>query len=273
MSNNSSTTQQLDNSNKLSNKPDADGSSTGSNLSDDDLRNDGRRRMPSPGQSPDDHTAHHHMHSRSRRSPTPDDVDNEGSTLYFHGVPPNSSEETARQVLSKFGPIEDIRIVLDPRTRQNRGFGFITYKSVDEADQAIKESGNVTIDGSPITIQKANRKNPRKSTPGQYMGKKTLSRSSKYSSGYPPPSYGYPPYPYPPSRSYDRYAMPSHRYSGYMQSGGGYHMSYDYPYPYPESHRGGGYRDRRRSPSPRDRRRSPPGQSRDRDDRRSSRYQ
>jgi transformer-2 protein len=66
--------------------------------------------------------------------------------------------------------LKDVRIVLDPHTRESRGFGFVTFDESNDAEQAVKEMDGVEICKRPIKVERARRCRPHDSTPGTYCG-------------------------------------------------------------------------------------------------------
>lgn len=52
--------------------------------------------------------------------------------------------------------MEDIHLVVDPRTRESRGFGFVSMSSVKEADRCIKYLDGSVLEGRVITVEKVN---------------------------------------------------------------------------------------------------------------------
>ena len=50
--------------------------------------------------------------------------------------------------------MEDVHLVVDPRTRESRGFGFVTMSSVKEADRCIKYLDRTVLDGRVIMVEK-----------------------------------------------------------------------------------------------------------------------
>lgn len=72
----------------------------------------------------------------------------------MHGLPSEVRESDIRREFEAFGVIVDIRLVMDPRTRLNRGFAFITFETVEDADRAIKEGDGMRLHGKTITVEK-----------------------------------------------------------------------------------------------------------------------
>jgi transformer-2 protein len=79
--------------------------------------------------------------------------------------------------------VTNVKIVVDPHENQSRGFAFISFSSVEQADEALAKLDQSDYNGKPITVQKARRSRPRTPTPGRYFGKS--SRHDPYSRGRP----------------------------------------------------------------------------------------
>lgn len=50
--------------------------------------------------------------------------------------------------------MEDIHLVIDPWTRETRGFGFVTMSTVEEADRCVKHLDRSVLEGRVITVEK-----------------------------------------------------------------------------------------------------------------------
>lgn len=48
----------------------------------------------------------------------------------------------------------DVHLVVDPLTRESRGFGFVTMSTVKEADRCIKYLDRSVLEGRVITVEK-----------------------------------------------------------------------------------------------------------------------
>ncbi|ETK84034.1 hypothetical protein L917_10749 [Phytophthora nicotianae] len=62
-----------------------------------------------------------------------------------------------------------------------RGFGFVTFEDVRDAEDAVKELNNQEVQGRKIRVEHAKRKRGHEKTPGQYLGPRLA--SAKYGGG------------------------------------------------------------------------------------------
>lgn len=51
--------------------------------------------------------------------------------MFVGGLPHNLSDEEFKEYFAQYGEIEDSAILKDKRTGKPRGFGFVTYKDVN----------------------------------------------------------------------------------------------------------------------------------------------
>ncbi|KAF8397344.1 hypothetical protein HHK36_016257 [Tetracentron sinense] len=96
--------------------------------------------------------------SRSRsRSRDSTDVDNPGNNLYVTGLSPRiTKKELEKHFSSEGGTVVDIHLVVDPWTRESRGFGFVTMSTVKEAERCLKYLNHSALEGRVITVEKVN---------------------------------------------------------------------------------------------------------------------
>lgn len=50
--------------------------------------------------------------------------------------------------------VEDVHLVVDPWSRESRGFGFVTMSSVEEAERCIKYLDRSVLEGRVIMVEK-----------------------------------------------------------------------------------------------------------------------
>lgn len=159
---------------------------------------------------------------------------NPGSNLFVTGIHPRLTEADISRLFEKYGDVENCSIMLDPHTKESRGFGFVKMVTAEQADAAKEGLQGEVIDGLTLSIEKARRSRPRTPTPGKYFGppKREFGGGRRG-----PPRGGRDRYDdrrgYGGSRRYDDYRYG--RYDSYGRRGGENRDDYGY--------RGGGGRD------------------------------
>jgi len=74
--------------------------------------------------------------------------------VFVGNLEPVTDEVDFEELFSKYGELEDIYIPRDRGNRQNRGFGFITFRDPLDAKDACRESGN-QLRGARIRVNLA----------------------------------------------------------------------------------------------------------------------
>lgn len=108
------------------------------------------------------------------RKPLDDDEEegaiNTGSNLFVTGIHPRLTESDISRLFEKYGDVDNCSIMLDPHTKESRGFGFVNMTSAEQADAAKEGLQGEVIEGRTLSIEKARRSRPRTPTPGKYFG-------------------------------------------------------------------------------------------------------
>lgn len=109
---------------------------------------------------------------KNDRGPPPQDdgAVNPGSNLFVTGIHPRLSEAEVTRLFEKYGEVEKCQIMLDPHTKESRGFGFVKMVTAEQADAAKEGLQGEVIEGRTLSIEKARRSRPRTPTPGKYFG-------------------------------------------------------------------------------------------------------
>ncbi|KAF4635029.1 hypothetical protein G7Y89_g3067 [Cudoniella acicularis] len=134
-------------------------------------RNDSPRGGPRRSASP---SGNGHMDNRGppkndRGAPQDDGAVNPGSNLFVTGIHPRLSELEVTRLFEKYGDVEKCQIMLDPHTKESRGFGFVKMVTAEQADAAKEGLQGEPIEGRTLSIEKARRSRPRTPTPGKYF--------------------------------------------------------------------------------------------------------
>lgn len=64
--------------------------------------------------------------------------------------------ESLRDYFGKYGEIVEVSVKVDPVTKRRRGFGFLTFKHRESADQVLREKeerGHV-VDGKSVSVRR-----------------------------------------------------------------------------------------------------------------------
>lgn len=78
-------------------------------------------------------------------------------TIFVGNIPYDATEDDLKEIFSKAGPVESLRLVYDRETRQPKGYAFCDFSDPDGAAKAMKEMHNVEINGRTLRIDLADR--------------------------------------------------------------------------------------------------------------------
>jgi len=95
---------------------------------------------------------------------------NTGTNLFVTGIHPRLTESDVSRMFEKYGEVESCSIMLDPHTKESRGFGFVKMITTEQAEAAKEALQGEVIEGRTLSIEKARRARPRTPTPGKYFG-------------------------------------------------------------------------------------------------------
>ncbi|KAI8891506.1 the Rna recognition motif in ArginineSERINE-rich splicing factor 10 [Globomyces pollinis-pini] len=99
------------------------------------------------------------MVSSVRNQPRPrNDVQPDlSNVLGVFGLSMYTKEEDLEELFVKYGPIDDCTLILDATTNRSRGFGFITYDSIENATAAMDALNDTELDNRKIRVHKMTR--------------------------------------------------------------------------------------------------------------------
>jgi len=75
--------------------------------------------------------------------------------VFVGGFGPMTTVADLRTLFSPFGEVVDVFIVPDRSTGKSRGFGYVSYRDSTAADEAIKKTNGVELDGHPLRVNRA----------------------------------------------------------------------------------------------------------------------
>ncbi|KAL5064892.1 hypothetical protein RYX36_026629 [Vicia faba] len=76
--------------------------------------------------------------------------------LFIGGISYSTDEPSLREAFSRYGEVLDARVIMDRETGRSRGFGFITFNSVEEASSAIQALDGQDLHGRRVRVNYAN---------------------------------------------------------------------------------------------------------------------
>jgi heterogeneous nuclear ribonucleoprotein A1/A3 len=59
--------------------------------------------------------------------------------LFVHGLPFDLTGDRLQSVFSEFGEILEVHIVTDKQSGRSKGFGFVTFKRLEDARRALQQ--------------------------------------------------------------------------------------------------------------------------------------
>ena len=75
--------------------------------------------------------------------------------LYVGNISFKATEDNLRDLFSKAGEVVSVKLIKDAATGRLRGFGFVEMGSDQEAQKAIKELTNTTLNDRKIIVNEA----------------------------------------------------------------------------------------------------------------------
>lgn len=81
-------------------------------------------------------------------------------TVYLSNLSYERDRNGIKSLISKFGIIKNIKIIVEPKTNQSRGMAFIEMGTLDEAKKAIEGLNGKIVDGRTLKANYAAEERP-----------------------------------------------------------------------------------------------------------------
>ncbi|CAA2994541.1 glycine-rich RNA-binding 2, mitochondrial-like [Olea europaea subsp. europaea] len=78
------------------------------------------------------------------------------SKLFIGGLSYSTDDSGLREAFSKYGEVADARVIVDRDTGRSRGFGFVTFSTVEDASAAIQALDQQDLHGRRVRVAYAN---------------------------------------------------------------------------------------------------------------------
>lgn len=85
----------------------------------------------------------------------------DNTKLFVGGISWNVKNEDLQKAFEEIGEVVEAVIIMDRATGKSKGFGFVTMKTVEDAQKAITELNGKELDGKPLTVNEAKPQKPR----------------------------------------------------------------------------------------------------------------
>lgn len=76
-----------------------------------------------------------------------------GANLFINNLPEKCTDEDLCKMFTPFGKVISFKVFIDKYTQKSKGFGFISYATVQEADLAIKHMSGYQIGEKTLTVE------------------------------------------------------------------------------------------------------------------------
>jgi nucleolysin TIA-1/TIAR len=101
-------------------------------------------------------------------------------TLFVGDLSGDVNDKTLQTAFAPFGDVKDARVMIDPNTGRSRGFGFISYRTKQEAETALGQMNGEWLGSRAVRVNWANQKNQSTPTPAEVFEQGTESNTSVY---------------------------------------------------------------------------------------------
>ncbi len=89
------------------------------------------------------------------------------SRLFVGNLSYQTAENDLQEYFSQAGAVTSVNVMLDKMTGKSRGFAFIEFASLDEANKAIEQFHNKEFQGRALTVNIAR---PKEDRPPRFGG-------------------------------------------------------------------------------------------------------
>ncbi|KAL9234339.1 hypothetical protein vseg_009222 [Gypsophila vaccaria] len=72
--------------------------------------------------------------------------------IFVGGLDKDATEEDLKEVFSVVGKITEVRLMMNPQTKKNKGFAFLRFATVEQAKRAVTELKNPVVKGKQCGV-------------------------------------------------------------------------------------------------------------------------
>ena len=101
------------------------------------------------------------------------------NSLFIRSLAPATTTESLTEFFSQSFPIKHATVVIDPDTKQSRGYGFVSFADSEDAERAKEEFDGARLEGRRIKVEVAEPRRRDHETTNETQGDDTIKRVSK----------------------------------------------------------------------------------------------
>ena len=75
--------------------------------------------------------------------------------IYVGNLPYSVTEDELRSLFAAFGEVSSVNIITDRYTGQSKGFGFVEMPGQQEAEEAISNLNDTSVQGRSVKVSQA----------------------------------------------------------------------------------------------------------------------
>ena len=94
-----------------------------------------------------------------------------GNKLFVGGLSWGTDDHGLREAFERFGTVTEAKVITDRDSGRSRGFGFVTFSSDAEAEEAMSATDGTELDGRTIRVNPAENKPRRNDRGGDRRGR------------------------------------------------------------------------------------------------------
>ena len=76
-------------------------------------------------------------------------------SVFVGGLPYSADDEEVRELFTKYGDVESVRVVREPKTGTGKGFGFVTYLDRSGVMFALQHRRGIELNGKKLRVMKS----------------------------------------------------------------------------------------------------------------------
>ncbi len=80
-------------------------------------------------------------------------------TIYVGNISYSTTEESLRDFFTQYGEVDSVKMITDRDTGRFKGYAFVEMAAEDSAQSAILELNGKELDGRPLRVNEARRRN------------------------------------------------------------------------------------------------------------------